>query len=548
MNKNKNNKIIFILITIILIILVGDIIYIWQYENNSVINSFDDQNIISISHEENSNQYGDYIENITCNLENCEYIKSYDNYVLLKQNDHYYLYDYLSEKLLFGPFNFGESMDYYNSILTNDNDLIGIYYKDSNDFNFYVVESNKHFKTIEGTLWSNEINYNYNLLIDYGYFVIQNDDKNYFIKLEDGKVDYVIPNYINVIKEDKDNHIIYFGSYDSKLDKYTIYNNKGDILFNGDTVNDFEYINNQLILSYGDVFKVYDNNYNLIYTSTKYDDVKGIYNEYVVVIDNNYLKLVDLNDNIVTTFNKEWKDEKYIFYSAISGWYSENEIDKLYLIIENTEIPYGIKGNGIELYYVPETKETKIIETEGVGGYEKPVLYLYPTIKTNIVIGFENPSLLTTSYPKFKNNWKVTAYPNGDLYDKNGKYYYALYWEEDYNHSVDFTTGFYVEKENTIEFLEEKLSIIGLNDKERNEFIMYWLPILEKNEKNLVYFELTEERESYNKLIINPKPDSLLRVAIHVKKVYEKIPIKKQELTSFNRKGFIAIEWGGVIH
>ena len=78
--------------------------------------------------------------------------------------------------------------------------------------------------------------------------------------------------------------------------------------------------------------------------------------------------------------------------------------------------------------------------------------------------------------------------------------------------------------------------------------MMYWLPILEKNEKSLVYFELTESRESYNKLIINPKPDSMLRVAIHVKKVDTKVSIKEQKLPRFERKGFTAVEWGGVIH
>ena len=67
-----------------------------------------------------------------------------------------------------------------------------------------------------------------------------------------------------------------------------------------------------------------------------------------------------------------------------------------------------------------------------------------------------------------------------------------------------------------IKYGKEKLEYIGFNDKERNEFITYWLPVLEKNKKSLVYFELTEERESYNKININPKPDTLLRVVIHI--------------------------------
>ena len=77
---------------------------------------------------------------------------------------------------------------------------------------------------------------------------------------------------------------------------------------------------------------------------------------------------------------------------------------------------------------------------------------------------------------------------------------------------------------------------------------MYWLPILEKNEHNLVYFELTKERDKFNKLNITPKPDSLLRVAIHVKKVDGPTYIKEEKLETFKRKGFVAVEWGGVIH
>ena len=77
---------------------------------------------------------------------------------------------------------------------------------------------------------------------------------------------------------------------------------------------------------------------------------------------------------------------------------------------------------------------------------------------------------------------------------------------------------------------------------------MYWLPILEKNGKNLVYFELTDEREAVNRLKISPKPDSLLRIVIHVKKVNKKVSIKEQKLSSFNREGFTAVEWGGTTY
>ena len=90
----------------------------------------------------------------------------------------------------------------------------------------------------------------------------------------------------------------------------------------------------------------------------------------------------------------------------------------------------------------------------------KPVLYLYPENEINVEVTFAKPELLTTTYPKYIDSWNVKVLPNGDMYDQNGKYYYALYWEEKNNVKPDFKEGFYVEKDDSIEFLEEKLSII----------------------------------------------------------------------------------------
>lgn len=178
----------------------------------------------------------------------------------------------------------------------------------------------------------------------------------------------------------------------------------------------------------------------------------------------------------------------------------------------------------------------------------KPVLYLYPEETTKITVNFEHEELLTTTYPKFQDEWTITAHPNGDLYDSNNNYYYALYWEELDNSKVSFTEGFYVSKDNAISFLEEKLTILGLNAKERNEFIMYWLPILENNKHNIVYFELTKDLQKDNKLLIDPQPDTLIRIRMHVKKVSKETTIKEQKLTTQTRQGFTAIEWGGILY
>lgn len=77
---------------------------------------------------------------------------------------------------------------------------------------------------------------------------------------------------------------------------------------------------------------------------------------------------------------------------------------------------------------------------------------------------------------------------------------------------------------------------------------MYWLPVLEKNGRNLVAFETTESREYANKLQITPMPDSLLRHIDSHKESGLRPGLPEQKLPCFLRKGFTAVEWGGQVH
>ncbi len=273
------------------------------------------------------------------------------------------------------------------------------------------------------------------------------------------------------------------------------------------------------------------------YLTEGYDKIYGISaGTYVLVEQDENIKLIQMDGKVLYEYGKAKKLGPLNFALDYNGgalfqFYKENMQDPMCI-----EYSYDPDSN---------TGETKEIEC---GGLAKPILYLYPKEKTDVTVSFEHPEFLETTYPKFNNYWKVSADTNGDLLDKDNKYYYALYWDEKKVHSVDFSEGFYVEKDDAINFLEEKLSYIGLNDKEKNEFIMYWLPVLENNGKSLVYFELTEERESYNKLLINPKPDSMLRLVIHIKKVDSKTNIKKETLSKFKRSGFTVVEWGGTTY
>lgn len=176
----------------------------------------------------------------------------------------------------------------------------------------------------------------------------------------------------------------------------------------------------------------------------------------------------------------------------------------------------------------------------------KPIIYIYPENEINVKIKLKNKEKLTCTYPKYEDEWNVKAKPNGELIDeKTNRKLYALYWEGFNTNKQDFKEGFVVEGERTSEFLEEKLEILGLNQREAEEFIIYWLPQMEKNKFNYIRFETLEEINENMPLEITPIPDTLIRINMVFKPLKTMIEIKEQELTPMCRKGFTIVEWGG---
>ncbi len=178
----------------------------------------------------------------------------------------------------------------------------------------------------------------------------------------------------------------------------------------------------------------------------------------------------------------------------------------------------------------------------------KPVIYLYPTEKTEISVKLDfNQNQLKHTYPKYnpEKGWNVIAEPNGNLKNvENGKDYYALFWEGQSQKQTEIKQGFVIKGENTAEFLEEKLAILGLNWRESNEFMMYWLPQMENNNYNLIHFS-TEEYTNNFPVVITPRPDNFIRVFMVFEPLETAIEIPIQELTPVERGGFTAVEWGG---
>ena len=180
---------------------------------------------------------------------------------------------------------------------------------------------------------------------------------------------------------------------------------------------------------------------------------------------------------------------------------------------------------------------------------KKPVIYIYPEKEMEVSVKLEAPERLTCVYPEYNEEWNVIAKPDGTLINKEtGREYYSLYYESEnikkYTQE-DLKEGFVIGKEEITSFLEEKLEILGLNYKESEEFIIYWLPRLQENEYIYIRFQTMEEIEKNMPLSISEQPDTLIRIVMEWKGLDKKIEVKEQNLEQVTRSGFTVVEWGG---
>ena len=182
---------------------------------------------------------------------------------------------------------------------------------------------------------------------------------------------------------------------------------------------------------------------------------------------------------------------------------------------------------------------------EGLG-VDKPIIYLYPTEKVELSVKLGYPQKVSCSYPKYIDGWNIIANPDGTLIDKDTeRKLYSLYWEGIRTESIEFKDGFVVKGEDTISFLEEKLAILGLNEYEAEEFIVYWLPKIQDNKYNLIRFATMEEINKNMPLEFSAEPDTLIRILMQFKAVDSYIDIPEQQLETPERNGFVVVEWGG---
>ena len=179
---------------------------------------------------------------------------------------------------------------------------------------------------------------------------------------------------------------------------------------------------------------------------------------------------------------------------------------------------------------------------------KKPVIYVYGYDgEVSVKLDSETEQRLTCTYPAYNNGWVVNASKDGKLTDKSGKVYDYLFWEGKPTSTLRITDAFCIKGSDTASFLEEKLTILGLNDREKNDFITYWLPQMQGNPWNIISFK-TDEYEEAVGLTVDPAPVNKIRVLMlwypWISKINYTEPTLKPVVV--DRTQPTIVEWGGL--
>lgn len=245
----------------------------------------------------------------------------------------------------------------------------------------------------------------------------------------------------------------------------------------------------------------------------------------------------DSNETIKTDFEGEIafpiKPGKNLFRFYYTNEYSS-------VVTDSIDIKPGYQ-TWIEVVFKP---------SEDIAYPKKPVIYVYPEKTTNINIRLDVKGEMYFTYPTYNNGWDFIADADGSIHADSKTYRY-LFWEGKTKINpadINYNEGFIVNKNNLVNFFEEKLSSMGLNSVEIADYITYWGPIMQENEYNYVHFIFNEEYNKYASINVTPQPDVMFRVMMLWSKVDSpnSIRLKEQILPSFTRKGFSLVEWGGM--
>lgn len=185
----------------------------------------------------------------------------------------------------------------------------------------------------------------------------------------------------------------------------------------------------------------------------------------------------------------------------------------------------------------------------------KPVIYVYGDDITTELEIIPTGDFRFVYPPMNQNKWKIKSSADGLCTDlSTGKKYPYLFWEGNHpnlhfiqhDNSIE---GFIIDTDTSVIFFENVLAEIGLNDREKTDFITFWAPRVQTAPFALIQFLTTEQYDKeIAELKINPQPQNILRLHMYFLPLENNqldIELTRPQFQPISREGYTLIEWGG---
>ena len=250
----------------------------------------------------------------------------------------------------------------------------------------------------------------------------------------------------------------------------------------------------------------------------------------------------------------------WYFWENSAKWIVDNSGKR---ILKTDKVPvFKVKkfsDNWYYLLYVADWYKTQMFVEMC-----KPAVYIYDknARKNSLNLSFEKSSYFTKIIPEFssKNTWNF-VWKNWKVEVKNKNYDYLYYAIKvgNYKHNLDWWIVYWA---NIEKFFNDKLEKINFNEKEKKDFLEYWLSKYDKSKYYFVSFKYKKDLEKLVKLNFEIKPKKEFRVLLdsyeldylpkskkqflysEVWDKFDKFLIKRFER---NASDFEVFEWGWVL-
>ena len=177
---------------------------------------------------------------------------------------------------------------------------------------------------------------------------------------------------------------------------------------------------------------------------------------------------------------------------------------------------------------------------------EKPNIYLYPQTTRSLSVALEFPmgGSVLQSIPLYSDGWNVSVEPSGKIDQK----YDYLFYESKNPDTFQYTSGWIVSRDTLTSFFSNNLLLAGFSQREKSDFIEYWIPRLVGYPYYIIYPQFADEIGKVIRLKISEQPDNMLRLFYVIQGTNDSekmLPVPS--IPQFERNGFVVTEWGVIL-